>query len=47
MSEHPLNTPQVTVLLVSTSCGIGFLMERVSLPLAKEWLAASTLSRPR
>lgn len=26
MSEHPLNTPQVTVLLVSTSCGIGFLM---------------------
>lgn len=26
MSEHSLNTPQVTVLLVGTSCGIGFLM---------------------
>jgi SSS family solute:Na+ symporter len=26
MSEHSLNTPQVTVLLVGTSCGIGFIM---------------------
>jgi SSS family solute:Na+ symporter len=26
MSEHSLNTPQVAVLLVGTSCGIGFLM---------------------
>jgi SSS family solute:Na+ symporter len=26
MSEHSLNTSQVTVLLVGTSCGIGFLM---------------------
>jgi SSS family solute:Na+ symporter len=26
MSEHSLNTSQVTVLLIGTSCGIGFLM---------------------